>query len=109
MCGGGAALPDAAAEQKPKPLLNAAAVHEAAALSMLSCAELCCPLRSARPPSRAQITHFRGQRVAAEIEVWNPSFDVTPHGLIEGIITEVRLWRGGRGWPPVSFPFYWRG
>ena len=35
-----------------------------------------------------QITHFKGQRVAAEIPVWNPSFDVTPATLIEGIITE---------------------
>jgi len=35
-----------------------------------------------------EITHFRGQRVAAEIGVWNPSFDVTPAALLEGIITE---------------------
>ncbi len=35
-----------------------------------------------------QITHFRGQQVAADIGVWNPSFDVTPATLIEGIITE---------------------
>mgnify|MGYP001121638186 CR=1 FL=1 len=35
-----------------------------------------------------QVTHFRGQRVAAEIDVWNPSFDVTPAALLEGIITE---------------------
>lgn len=26
--------------------------------------------------------------MAAEIDVWNPSFDVTPFSLIEGIITE---------------------
>lgn len=26
--------------------------------------------------------------MAAEIDVWNPSFDVTPAALIEGIITE---------------------
>ncbi len=26
--------------------------------------------------------------MAAEIDVWNPSFDVTPASLIEGIITE---------------------
>lgn len=35
-----------------------------------------------------QITHFRGVRVTAELPVWNPSFDVTPCSLIEGIITE---------------------
>ncbi|GAB4820785.1 hypothetical protein N2152v2_007831 [Parachlorella kessleri] len=38
--------------------------------------------------SPEEVTHFRGQRVAAEIDVWNPSFDVTPAPLIEGIITE---------------------
>ncbi|PRW55925.1 translation initiation factor fusion with methylthioribose kinase [Chlorella sorokiniana] len=35
-----------------------------------------------------EITHFKGQQVAADIGVWNPSFDVTPATLIEGIITE---------------------
>lgn len=35
-----------------------------------------------------EITHFMGQRVAADLPVWNPSFDVTPATLIEGIITE---------------------
>jgi 5-methylthioribose kinase len=38
----------------------------------------------------SEITHFKGQRVAAEgVDVWNPAFDVTPAAyLIEGIITE---------------------
>jgi len=36
-----------------------------------------------------EVTHFEGKRIAAEgVEVFNPSFDVTPHNLIEGIITE---------------------
>ena len=36
-----------------------------------------------------EVTHHAGQRVAAPgIGVWNPSFDVTPADLIEGIITE---------------------
>ena len=36
-----------------------------------------------------EITHSLGTRVAAEgIDVWNPSFDVTPGELIAGIITE---------------------
>jgi methylthioribose-1-phosphate isomerase len=36
-----------------------------------------------------ELTHIFGQRLAAEgIEVWNPSFDVTPAELISGIITE---------------------
>jgi len=36
-----------------------------------------------------EITHVRGVRVAADgIDVWNPSFDVTPGSLISGIITE---------------------
>eukprot|EP00889_Picochlorum_renovo_P000135 jgi/Picre1/27165/NNA_000134.t1 len=38
--------------------------------------------------SPEEVTHFRGERVAAELPVWNPSFDVTPAALIEGIITE---------------------
>uniref|UniRef100_A0A1D1ZU24 Methylthioribose-1-phosphate isomerase n=1 Tax=Auxenochlorella protothecoides TaxID=3075 RepID=A0A1D1ZU24_AUXPR len=38
-----------------------------------------------------EITHFRGVRVAAEVPVWNPSFDVTPAALITGIITEAGL------------------
>lgn len=43
---------------------------------------------SSTQPGCLQITHFKGQRVAADIPVWNPSFDVTPATLIEGIITE---------------------
>lgn len=40
-----------------------------------------------RPAS--EITHVLGKRVAADgIDVWNPSFDVTPAALIAGIITE---------------------
>ena len=32
---------------------------------------------------------FAGQPIATEgVEVWNPVFDVTPAGLIAGIITE---------------------
>jgi len=41
--------------------------------------------------SPEEITHFKGQRVAAEIAVWNPSFDVTPARLLEGVITEQGL------------------
>ena len=37
----------------------------------------------------AEVTHSLGTRVAAEgVDVWNPSFDVTPAALIAGIITE---------------------
>ena len=36
-----------------------------------------------------EVTHSLGKRVAAEgIDVWNPSFDVTPAALLSGIITE---------------------
>lgn len=39
-----------------------------------------------------EITHFKGQRVVVEgINVWNPSFDVAPAKLIEGIVTEKGL------------------
>ncbi|KAF5828523.1 hypothetical protein DUNSADRAFT_17481 [Dunaliella salina] len=44
----------------------------------------------ARPSE--EITHFRGTRVVDErVQVWNPSFDVTPASLIAGIITEKGL------------------
>lgn len=35
-----------------------------------------------------EITHFRGVQVTPNINVWNPSFDVTPNSLISAIITE---------------------
>jgi methylthioribose-1-phosphate isomerase len=36
-----------------------------------------------------EITHFRGIAVAPDgVDVWNPAFDVTPHELIAGIVTE---------------------
>ena len=36
-----------------------------------------------------EVTSLGGQPIAAEgVEVWNPVFDVTPAGLITGIITE---------------------
>jgi len=36
-----------------------------------------------------ELTHFRGKRITPKgIDVFNPAFDVTPHSLIRGIITE---------------------
>lgn len=36
-----------------------------------------------------ELTHVNGQQIAASgIDVWNPSFDVTPYSLIDAIITE---------------------
>jgi methylthioribose-1-phosphate isomerase len=36
-----------------------------------------------------EVTHLNGVRIAPEgIDVYNPAFDVTPHSLISGIITE---------------------
>lgn len=36
-----------------------------------------------------EVTHSLGKRIAAEgIDVWNPSFDVTPAALLSGVITE---------------------
>ena len=52
------------------------------------------PPRSAAPTSSSRIARpprsptALGTRVAASIDVWNPSFDVTPGELIAGIITE---------------------
>jgi methylthioribose-1-phosphate isomerase len=39
--------------------------------------------------SAAEVTHLRGKRITPKgIEAYNPAFDVTPHSLITGIITE---------------------
>jgi methylthioribose-1-phosphate isomerase len=39
--------------------------------------------------STEEVTHLRGKRITPkEIEAYNPAFDVTPHSLITGIITE---------------------
>ena len=39
--------------------------------------------------SREEVTHINGKRICAEgINIINPGFDVTPHELITGIITE---------------------
>ena len=36
-----------------------------------------------------EVTHFRGKQVTPKgVKVFNPAFDVTPHFLIQGIITE---------------------
>jgi methylthioribose-1-phosphate isomerase len=39
--------------------------------------------------SPEEVTHFRGKRITAKkVSALNPAFDVTPHTLIKGIITE---------------------
>ena len=39
--------------------------------------------------SPEEVTHFRGKRITAKkVSAFNPAFDVTPHTLIKGIITE---------------------
>jgi methylthioribose-1-phosphate isomerase len=41
-----------------------------------------------------EVTHFGGRRITPKgIKASNPAFDVTPHSLIEGIITEKRIVR----------------
>lgn len=36
-----------------------------------------------------ELLRFRGERVVADgVQAWNPVFDVTPHGLIDAIVTE---------------------
>ena len=51
-----------------------------------------------------EVTHSLGKRVAAEgIDVWNPSFDVTPAALLSGIITESGvIEKNVKGFFPVS-------
>jgi methylthioribose-1-phosphate isomerase len=44
--------------------------------------------------SAKEVTHVGGARLAPEgARVWNPAFDVTPHHLIAGIITERGIFR----------------
>ncbi len=44
--------------------------------------------------SREEVTHINGKRICAEgINIINPGFDVTPHELIAGIITEKGILR----------------
>lgn len=44
--------------------------------------------------SHEEITHHKGERIAAEIGCWNPAFDVTPADLITGgIITEYGVFK----------------
>jgi methylthioribose-1-phosphate isomerase len=39
--------------------------------------------------SAEEVTHLRGKRITPKgIKAYNPAFDVTPHSLIHGIITE---------------------
>jgi methylthioribose-1-phosphate isomerase len=44
--------------------------------------------------SAREVTHVGGSQVApAGAQIWNPAFDVTPHHLIAGIITERGIFR----------------
>src|SRR5215471_14844051 len=44
--------------------------------------------------SAKEVTHVKGAQLAPEgAHVWNPAFDVTPHHLIAGIITERGIFR----------------
>ena len=44
--------------------------------------------------SREEVTHINGKRICAEnVNIINPGFDVTPHELIAGIITEKGILR----------------
>jgi len=39
--------------------------------------------------SQEEVTHFQGKRIASKgVHAFNPAFDVTPHALIEAVITE---------------------
>ena len=44
--------------------------------------------------NRKEVTHVGGTQIAPDgAEIWNPAFDVTPHRLIAGIITERGIFR----------------
>ncbi len=42
-----------------------------------------------------EVTSFHGMACAPEVDVFNPSFDVTPHSLITAIITEEKVFTPG--------------
>jgi methylthioribose-1-phosphate isomerase len=41
----------------------------------------------------SEISHYGGVRISADVEVYNPAFDVTPHELITAVITEDRIFK----------------
>lgn len=43
----------------------------------------------------SEITQYGGTQVSADVPVYNPAFDVTPHQLISAIITEDRVFHCG--------------
>jgi methylthioribose-1-phosphate isomerase len=58
-------------------------------LTMASGADI--PIEERSPE---EVTYFRRKRIAPEkVSAFNPAFDVTPHALIEGIITEKGILR----------------
>ncbi len=36
----------------------------------------------------SEVTHIGDKRIAADVDVINPAFDITPNGLVSAIITE---------------------
>lgn len=53
---------------------------------------------------REELTHVAGFEIAAPgINVWNPSFDITPGSLITGIITEVGVVENDNGFDLENF------
>jgi methylthioribose-1-phosphate isomerase len=44
-----------------------------------------------RPPD--EISHVRSERIAPDVDTWNPAFDVTPAELVTAFITEVGILR----------------
>jgi methylthioribose-1-phosphate isomerase len=58
-------------------------------LDLNLCSGLDIPIEERAPE---EVTHFRGKRVTPKkVDAFNPAFDVTPHTLIEGIITETGI------------------
>jgi methylthioribose-1-phosphate isomerase len=52
-----------------------------------------------------EVTHFNGKRITPKgVEAFNPAFDITPHSLIQGIITEEGIVRKPfeRGWRRIK-------
>ncbi len=42
---------------------------------------------------RSEVTHIRGAKIAPDVDVFNPAFDITPAGNVKSIITEAGIAR----------------
>jgi len=46
---------------------------------------------------KSEVTHIGESKIAAEVDVMNPAFDITPNSNVDSIITEISLFRSPYG------------